>query len=77
MRNPVRPRPPQSHTLNKPLEAGLKALAILTKSIPVQAIPRAPPQLRNYSLGAMYAIPPRDAIDKPVAKAASAAVAMP
>ena len=77
MRAPVRPRPPQSQILNKPLEAGLNALAMLTKSIPVQAIPIAPPQLRNYSLGDMYAIPPRDAIDKPVARAASAAVAMP
>ena len=40
-------------------------------NIPPQAIPSAPPHLKNYSEGAMYATPARVDIATPVAKTAS------
>ena len=75
VRQPVRPRPPQSQMLYKARLPGKNILAMLTANMPVHAMPRAPPQLRNCSLGAMYAIPASDDMDKPVIRAASATMA--
>jgi len=50
-------------------------LIMLTAIMPMQAIDKAPPQLRNCSEGAMYAIPASELIERPVARAASATAA--
>ena len=44
-------------------------------NIPIDAAERAPPHMRNCSEGALYAIPARDVMESPVARAASAMAA--
>jgi len=43
--------------------------------MPMHPNARGPPQLRNCSLGALYATAPSAPIERPVARAASATVA--
>jgi len=62
--------------LNRALDAGLNMPIILTAIMPMQAIDKAPPHCKNYSEGAMYAIPASELIDRPVARAASATTAI-
>jgi hypothetical protein len=50
---------------------GQNIFARLMPIIPAQPIPNAPPHIKNYSLGALYATKPRPPTVIPVANIAS------